>query len=89
MPGVSLELSMLRQTDTRAAELTIDRSYASLPERSVPGFSAGPTLWAEVPIAGPVFASAEVTAWVRVLSAEGQPPWTVAPEVQLALGVRF
>ena len=89
MPGVSLELALLRQTDTRAAEVTIDRSYPALPEHDVLGFSVGPTLWAEVPIAGPLFASADLTAWIRVLSAEGQPAWTVAPEVQLALGVRF
>jgi hypothetical protein len=89
MPGASLELSMLRQVDTRAAEATIDRSYPGLPERDVMGFAAGPTLWAEAPIAGPVFASADATLWFRALPAQGQSTWTVAPELQLALGIRF
>jgi hypothetical protein len=89
MPGASIEVSVLRQTDTRAAESTIDRSYPALPERDVLGFSTGPTLWAEAPIAGPLFASADLTVWFRALSAEGQSPWTIAPELELALGVRF
>ncbi len=89
MPGASLELSVLRQVDTRSGEATIDRSYPALPQRDVLGFAAGPTLWAEAPIAGPIFASANLTAWVRVLSAEGQPAWSVAPELELAVGVRF
>jgi hypothetical protein len=89
MPGASVELSVLRQTDTRGAEPIIDRSYPSLPQRDVLGFATGPTLWAEAPIAGPVFASADLTLWFRDLSAESQSRWTVAPELTFALGVRF
>ena len=89
IPAAGLELSLLRQSYVRDQEAVIVQSYPVLPARDTAGFAFGPQLWAEVPLTGPLFASLAGMLWVRALPALAQSAWSVAPEAEAALGVRF
>jgi hypothetical protein len=90
MPALAAELVLLRQDSRRDREEEIQRSYPPLPVRVTLGFSVGPQLRAELPLAGPLFAALNLTAWLRHMPVAGDlAAWTVGGDGEFALGVRF
>ncbi|MFL5321305.1 MAG: hypothetical protein ACJ790_16720 [Myxococcaceae bacterium] len=96
MPGLGIEASLLRQSYVRDDEAAIRRSYGPLPQRNVWGYAAGPQLFVEAPIVGPLFLSGGVSGWVRnlpvspaTLAQNDAPEWTLGGDAEIALGVRW
>ena len=89
MPGLMVEQSALRQSFARGREEEIRRSYPALPARWAFGTAAGPALFAELPVLGPVFAQGGVHGALRHLPAAGRAPWTLGAGAELGAGVKF